>query len=229
MITSGTLAAVNGGTGVNSTATFPNDGVIVTRDATETLTNKTLSVAVINGTSSISGSTTINTTGTVNSGAQTVDGNVTILGNGTTANKLVLNDKGSTNSVALKAPDTLGSSLIWELPSTNGSSGQLLSTNGSGTLSWTSGAAPTGAAGGDLTGNFPGPSLAAVGTAGTYTKVTTDSKGRVISGSSLTAGDLPPISANSLNTGTLAVANGGTVWHIGRSQWWYRCYDFSRI
>ena len=76
----GILPGANGGTGVNSTATFPTSGVVVTRDATETLTNKTLSAAVINGASNISGSTTINTTGTVNSGAQTVAGNVTILG-----------------------------------------------------------------------------------------------------------------------------------------------------
>ena len=139
-ITSGTLAAANGGTGVNSTATFPTSGVVVTEAATETLTNKTLSDATINGASNIGGSTTINTAGTVNSGAQTVAGNVTILGNSTTANKLVLNDKGSANSVALKAPDTLVSSMTLELPSSSGSNGQVLSTNGSGTLSWVSGA-----------------------------------------------------------------------------------------
>lgn len=44
------------------------------------------------------------------------------------------------------------------------------------------GAAPTGAAGGDLSGNYPNPGLAPVGTAGTYNYVTTDSKGRVTAG-----------------------------------------------
>lgn len=38
----GILPAANGGTGQNSSATFPSSGVIVTRDATETLTNKTM-------------------------------------------------------------------------------------------------------------------------------------------------------------------------------------------
>ncbi|MCX6107967.1 MAG: hypothetical protein NTY08_19225, partial [Proteobacteria bacterium] len=265
IVTSGTLATANGGTGVNSTATFPTSGVVVTEAATETLTNKTLTAATINGASSIGGATTINTTGTVNSSAQTVTGNVTILGNSTTANKLVLNDKGSTNSVALKAPDTLGSSLTLELPSSNGSSGQVLATNGSGTLSWVStsvgsvtnvtGTAPisvaTGtstpvismsqangstngylssadwttfngkqAAGnyitaltGDVTASGAGSAaatLAAVAIAGTSTKVTYDVKGRVTSGTTLSASDLPPLSAAIITAGTLAAANGGT-------------------
>ena len=52
--------------------------------------------------------------------------------------------------------------------------------------------------------------LATVATAGTSTKVTYDAKGRVTSGTSLTAADIPAHSAALITSGTLAVANGGT-------------------
>ena len=47
------------------------------------------------------------------------------------------------NYVGFEAP-ALSANQIWALPTADGSSGQLLSTNGSGTLSWASGATTTG-------------------------------------------------------------------------------------
>lgn len=47
------------------------------------------------------------------------------------------------NYVALKAPTSIASSVTWTLPNADGTNGQLIQTNGSGTLSWTSVAAGT--------------------------------------------------------------------------------------
>lgn len=62
----------------------------------------------------------------------------TVVGNATAGAEIRLpedTDNGS-NYVALKAPDTLASNLTFTLPSADGSSGQVLQTNGSGTLSF---------------------------------------------------------------------------------------------
>jgi hypothetical protein len=45
-------------------------------------------------------------------------------------------DSDSSNWVAFQAPATISSNVTWTLPNADGSSGQVLSTNGSGTLSW---------------------------------------------------------------------------------------------
>lgn len=64
-----------------------------------------------------------------------------VTGNSTAGAELRLpedTDNGS-NYVALKAPDALASNVTFTLPNADGSNGQFLSTNGSGTLSWVSG------------------------------------------------------------------------------------------
>jgi hypothetical protein len=121
------------------------------------------------------------------------------------------------NFVGFKAPDHLLSNVIWTLPSYDGLAGNVLSTNGSGALSWipsTTGsvtivATGTGLSGGPITSTGT-ISLANVGTAGTYSKVTTNAQGQVTTGSSLDATDIPALDASKITTGTLSVALGGT-------------------
>ena len=94
---------------------------------------------------------------------------------------------------------------------------------------------------GDVTASGTGSvaaTLASVGTAGTYTKVTTDAKGRVTSGTTLSSGDLPThshafasqitgVSITSPSNGQLLQFNGtnwvnATVSGSGNAQ----CFDF---
>jgi hypothetical protein len=49
-------------------------------------------------------------------------------------------DSDSSNWVAFQAPATISSNVTWTLPATDGTNGQVLSTNASGTLSWTTAA-----------------------------------------------------------------------------------------
>ena len=59
-------------------------------------------------------------------------GDVTIYGQG----DLRLADSDSSNWVAFQAPATVSSNVTWTLPATDGTNGQALKTNGSGTLTW---------------------------------------------------------------------------------------------
>jgi hypothetical protein len=84
-----------------------------------------------------------------------------------------------TNYVGLKAGDSIASNVIWTLPTADGTSGQFMSTNASGTLSWTSNA-PTATAATNLSGGGAGQvpyntasgatSFLAAGTSGFFLK-----------------------------------------------------------
>lgn len=72
---------------------------------------------------------------------------------------------GGSNYVGLKSPDALAGNLVWVLPSADGSAGQILSTDGSGNLTWASDAN----AGGDITAVTAGTGLSGGGTSGSVT------------------------------------------------------------
>ena len=64
---------------------------------------------------------------------------------------------------------------------------------------------------GDLTGTATSPALAVAGTAGTYTKVTTDSKGRVTSGTTLSATDIPAALSSTTSVNGTTIPSSATL------------------
>ncbi|WP_408097913.1 beta strand repeat-containing protein [Peredibacter sp. HCB2-198] len=115
----------------------------------------------------------VGTTTPLQSGVATFNGNVGI-GNNNPSEKLdvtgnialtgkLLLKSDTANYVELKAPIGLGSTYTLNFPLNDGSTNQVLTTDGSGNLSWTTpagGGAPTGAAGGELSGSYPNPTIA---------------------------------------------------------------------
>jgi hypothetical protein len=103
-----------------------------------------------------------------------------------------------TNYVGFQAPATVASDVLWTLPAADGTAAQVLSTNGSGTLSWA-----TGGAGTTPTKIEVGNTKAEVtdtGSNGTFT-VTTEGTGRLSVDSS----------GRTLFGGVTANANGGIL------------------
>ncbi|MBY0451901.1 MAG: hypothetical protein K2P92_02620, partial [Bdellovibrionaceae bacterium] len=94
------------------------------------------SVQVATSVNDTDAATSANTAGTIvkrDGSGNVIVNNVSSTSNST--NNLYLFD--TTNSVRLKAPSGLSSNLILVLPNSNGSSGQVLQTDGLGNLSWT--------------------------------------------------------------------------------------------
>jgi hypothetical protein len=74
-------------------------------------------------------------------GATTLDSTLTVASNVTlnAQSDLRFADSDSSNWVAFQGPATVSSNVTWTLPAADGTTGQVLSTNGTGTLSWATG------------------------------------------------------------------------------------------
>jgi hypothetical protein len=150
----GLLPVANGGTGTATPSIVAGTNVTVTG----TWPNQTIAASGGGGGSgdvvgpasstdnafarfdSTTGKLLQNSTGATlsDTGAAVFTGALDVLGNSTAGSNLKLyedTDNG-TNYVAFKAPDTIASNVTWTLPAADGTSAQVLSTNGSGTLSW---------------------------------------------------------------------------------------------
>ncbi len=68
-------------------------------------------------------------------------------------NQLRLNDADDSNYVGFVSPATVTSDIVWTLPAADGTSGQVLQTNGSGVLSWATGVGGDISNGGNTTGS----------------------------------------------------------------------------
>jgi hypothetical protein len=113
-------------------------------------------------------------------------------------------DTDNSNYVAFKAPGTVASNVTWTLPATDGTSSQVLSTNGSGTLSW----APAGGGGSAATPTELGSVYGVTPTTSIDTAIGYEAASTTVSAGNVTAVGYRALKAN---TGTENTAVGASA------------------
>lgn len=128
-------------------------------------------------------------------------------------NDLRFADADSSNWVAFQGPSTVATNVTWTLPSADGTSGQFLSTNASGTLSWASGSVALSDQTASATTHYPLITTATSGTATaanvSSTKLTYQPSTGILGSSVLTA--TGGAASSSRTTGALIVTGGAGI------------------
>jgi len=129
------------GTNVTVTGTWPNQTIASTASGTGDVVGPASSTDnAFARFDSTTGKLLQNSTGATlsDTGGATFTGSVDVAGTSTAGSniKLYEDTDNGTNYVSFKAPDTIAANVTWTLPSADGTSSQVLSTNGSGALSW---------------------------------------------------------------------------------------------
>ena len=204
---SGTVAIINGGTGqttrqaaldalagsVTAGQYLRGDGTDVVMSAIQAGDVPTLNQNTTGSAATLTTARTIALTGDVTYTSGSFNGSANVTGTATLANSgATAGTYGSATNIPQIAVDAKGritsvSNVAVSIPS--------------GSLTFTGDVTGTGS-----TGSSTALTLAAVGTSGTYTKVTTDSKGRVTSGTTLAASDIPNLDAAKITSGVIDAA-----------------------